>query len=143
MKLFLTRRYRFAASHRLHNAKFSASENLAFYGKCSNPFGHGHNYVIEVTVTGPVDPQTGMIANLSDLDSFVERAVLEPLDHTYLNEQIPEFRDAVPTTENLCRAVYRRLESFPHARLARVRIEETSLNSFEYAGEPEAAPQGQ
>jgi 6-pyruvoyltetrahydropterin/6-carboxytetrahydropterin synthase len=146
MKIALTRRYCFAASHRLHNAGFSADKNTELYGKCNSPHGHGHNYVVEVTVTGPVDPQTGMIANLSDLDGFVEREVIEPLDHTYLNEQAPAFRDCVPTTENVCRELYRRLQSFPQARLARVRVEETSLNSFEYAGEecePLPRPAGQ
>jgi 6-pyruvoyltetrahydropterin/6-carboxytetrahydropterin synthase len=135
MKIALTRRYRFAASHRLHNEKLSADENAELYGKCNSPHGHGHNYVVEVTVTGAVDPRTGMIANLSDLDGFVEREVIEPLDHTYLNEQVAAFRDCVPTTENVCRELYRRLQGFPEARLTRVRVEETSLNSFEYAGE--------
>jgi 6-pyruvoyltetrahydropterin/6-carboxytetrahydropterin synthase len=134
LKVSLTRRYRFAASHRLHSRLFSDEKNRQLYGKCSNPHGHGHNYTIEVTVGGPVDPATGMIANLGDLDPFVQQEVIEPFDHTYLNEQIPEFRELVPTTENLCREIYRRLQSFPAARLERVRIDETGNNSFEYAG---------
>lgn len=134
LKISLTRRYRFAASHRLHNRVFSDARNWELYGKCSNPHGHGHNYTVEVTVAGPVDPATGMVANLGELDPFVQREVLEAFDHKYLNEQIAEFRDVVPTTENLCREIYRRLKSFPSARLERVRIEETSNNSFEYAG---------
>lgn len=134
IKISLTRRYRFAASHRLYSSQFSEEKNQELYGKCSNPHGHGHNYTIEVTVGGPVDPATGMMANLGDLDPFVQREVIEPFDHTYLNEQIPEFREVVPTTENLCREIYRRLQSFPAARLERVRIEETSNNSFEFAG---------
>ncbi|MGB0035089.1 MAG: 6-carboxytetrahydropterin synthase [Candidatus Acidiferrales bacterium] len=135
MKISLTRRYRFAASHRLHSVKLSEAENRRIYGKCSNPYGHGHNYVVEVTVTGPVDPATGMIANLGDLDPYVEREVIEPFDHKYLNEEVSEFRAIVPTTENVCREIFHRLESFPAARLERIRIEETSKNSFEYAGE--------
>jgi len=131
----LTRRYRFAASHRLHSARFSEQENRRLYGKCSNPYGHGHNYAVEVTVTGPVDAATGMITNLGELDAYVERAVLEAFDHKFLNEEIPEFRDLVPTTENLAREVYRRLENFPAARLVRVKIDETTNNSFEYCGE--------
>jgi 6-pyruvoyltetrahydropterin/6-carboxytetrahydropterin synthase len=134
LKISLTRRYRFSASHRLHSRRFSEQENRELYGKCSNPHGHGHNYVVEVTVAGPVDPATGMIANLGELDPFVEREVIEAFDQKYLNEEIPEFNDLVPTTENLCREIYRRLKPFPAARLERVRIEETSNNSFEYAG---------
>jgi 6-pyruvoyltetrahydropterin/6-carboxytetrahydropterin synthase len=135
VKLSLTRRYRFAASHRLYSAAFSDEDNKRLYGKCGNPYGHGHNYIVEVTVTGPVDPTTGMVANLGDLDPFVEREVVEPFDQKYLNEEISEFRDRVPTTENVCREIYRRLKSFPKARLERVRIEETSNNSFEFADE--------
>lgn len=136
LQISLTRRYRFSASHRLHSRLFSEEQNRELYGKCSNPHGHGHNYVVEVTVAGPIDPSTGMVANLGDLDPFVEREVVQAFDQKYLNEEIPEFKDLVPTTENLCREIYRRLRPFPAARLERVRIEETSNNSFEYAGEP-------
>jgi 6-pyruvoyltetrahydropterin/6-carboxytetrahydropterin synthase len=134
LKLSLTRRYRFAASHRLHRPNFSETENARIYGKCSNPYGHGHNYSLEVTVTGAVDPATGMIANLGDLDPFVEREVVEAFDHKYLNEEVAEFAEEVPTAENICREIYRRLKSFPAARLERVRLEETSKNSFEFDG---------
>jgi 6-pyruvoyltetrahydropterin/6-carboxytetrahydropterin synthase len=135
MNLHLTRRYRFAASHRLHSALLGGEENRRVYGKCNNPYGHGHNYVVEVAVSGPVDPATGMIANLSELDAFVEREVIEPFDHTYLNEEISEFRERVPTAENICIEIFNRLREFPRAKLERVRVEETSLNSFEYRGE--------
>ena len=131
MKISLTRRYRFAASHRLHTTKLSEAENKRVYGKCSNPYGHGHNYVLEVTVTGPVDPETGMIANLGELDPFVQREVIEPFDQKFLNEEVGEFREQVATTENVSRAIFDRLKGFPLARLERVRIEETSKNSFE------------
>jgi 6-pyruvoyltetrahydropterin/6-carboxytetrahydropterin synthase len=133
----LTRRYRFAASHRLHTAKLSEEENKRVYGKCSNPYGHGHNYVLEVTMTGPVDPATGMIANLAELDPFVQREVIEPFDQKFLNEEVAEFRTEVATTENVVREIFRRLKSFPLARLERVRIEETSKNSFEITDELE------
>jgi 6-pyruvoyltetrahydropterin/6-carboxytetrahydropterin synthase len=139
VKLHLNRRYRFAASHRLHSAQLDESENRRVYGKCNNPYGHGHNYVVEVSVSGPVDPATGMIANLADLDAFVGREVLDAFDHKNLNEEIPLFREQVPTTENLCIEIYRRLREFPPARLERVRLEETGLNSFEYAGEPQGS----
>jgi 6-pyruvoyltetrahydropterin/6-carboxytetrahydropterin synthase len=131
VKISLTKRYHFAASHRLHTVKLSEEENKRVYGKCSNPYGHGHNYVVEVTVTGPVDPETGMIANLTELDPFVQREVVEPFDQKFLNEEVAEFRDEVATTENVCREIFRRLKSFPSARLERVRVEETSKNSFE------------
>jgi 6-pyruvoyltetrahydropterin/6-carboxytetrahydropterin synthase len=139
MKLHLSRRYRFSASHRLHSAQLGEEENRRVYGKCNNPYGHGHNYVVEVAVSGPVDRATGMIANLADLDAFVESEVIEPFDHKYLNEEIAEFRGTVATTENICIEIFDRLRRFPRARLERVRIEETGLNSFEYAGEPAGA----
>jgi 6-pyruvoyltetrahydropterin/6-carboxytetrahydropterin synthase len=137
VKVELGRRYRFAASHRLHSERLSGEENQRLYGKCSNPHGHGHNYVVEIGVSGRVDPATGMIANLADLDGFVERAVLEPFDHRSLNEEVPAFREQVPTTENLCIEIFRRLKPFPHAKLERVRVEETSNNSFEYIADDE------
>ena len=135
MKISLGRRYHFAASHRLHNPKWSTEVNRELYGKCNSPHGHGHNYVLEVAFTGPVATETGMIANLKELDPFVEREVIEAFDHKYLNEEVPEFRSVVPTTENLAREVFRRLRDFPGAKLQRVRIEETSKNSFEFLGE--------
>jgi 6-pyruvoyltetrahydropterin/6-carboxytetrahydropterin synthase len=91
--------------------------------------------LLEVTVTGPVDGETGMIANLGELDPFVEREVIEAFDHKYLNEEVAEFQASVPTTENVCRAIYRRLAKFTAAQLVRVRIEETSKNSFEFCGD--------
>ena len=139
MKISLTRRYHFSASHLLHTSKLSEAENRRIYGKCSNPYGHGHNYVVEVTLGGPVDPETGMIANLAELDPFVEREVLEPFDHKFLNEEVPEFRTEVATTENLCREIFRRLKNFPAARVEKIRVEETSKNSFEMADEFEEA----
>ena len=131
VKTSITRRYAFAASHRLHSAKFSEEENRRIYGKCANPYGHGHNYFVEATFTGPVDPQTGMIANLAELDPFMKKHVINDFDHRYLNEELTCFATQVPTTENVCREIYRRLKSFPAARLERVRVEETSKNSFE------------
>lgn len=135
LKIELGRRYRFSASHRLHSSKLSEEENRRIYGKCNNPHGHGHNYVVEVCVSGTVDPATGMIANLADLDSFVEREVIEPLDHKSLNEDVAAFRENVPTTENVCKEIFARLKYFPKAKLERVRVEETGNNTFEYAGE--------
>jgi 6-pyruvoyltetrahydropterin/6-carboxytetrahydropterin synthase len=130
----LGRRYRFAASHRLHNAQLSEAENRRIYGKCNNRYGHGHNYTVEVRFSGAVDPSTGMIANLAELDAYVSERVIEPFDHRSLQDEVPVFREVVPTTENLCVEIYERLKSFAGAKLEAVRIEETSNNSFEYAG---------
>jgi 6-pyruvoyltetrahydropterin/6-carboxytetrahydropterin synthase len=135
LKIELGRRYRFSASHRLHSAHLSEEENYRVFGKCNNPYGHGHNYVIEVNMSGEVDSATGMIANLADLDAFVERKVLGEFDHKSLNEDVPAFRDRVPTTENLCIEIFQRLKAFPNAKLERIRVQETGNNSFEYAGE--------
>ena len=140
MKAYLTRRYMFSASHRLHSDAMSDAENAATYGKCNNPFGHGHNYTLEVTVSGPVDAATGMVCNLTDLDDFVNVEILERFDHQNLNT-LGEFATAVPTTENLCTEIYKLLRDpleragGPGRFLARVRLEETSLNSFEYVAE--------
>ena len=135
MKAHLNRRYLFSASHRLHSDEMSEEENRATYGKCNNPYGHGHNYILEVTVSGPVDAQTGMVCNLVDLDRFVQRQVLERYGHQNLN-LLPEFASHVPTTENLCVAIYEIVKrGFRHAHLEKVRIEETMMNSFEYFGE--------
>jgi 6-pyruvoyltetrahydropterin/6-carboxytetrahydropterin synthase len=135
MRLELTRRYALAASHRLHSPHLDEAENQRIYGKCNNPYGHGHNYVVEVTVAGPVDPATGMITNLADLDGYVAREIIEPFDHTYLNKDAEAFRDRVPTTENFCMEIFERLKRFPGARLVRIRLEETGRNSFEYTGQ--------
>jgi 6-pyruvoyltetrahydropterin/6-carboxytetrahydropterin synthase len=137
MKVHLTRRYRFSASHRLHSEEMSAQENRATYGKCNNPFGHGHNYALEVTVSGQVDPSTGMVCNLVDLDGVVEREVLSRYDLSNLNA-LQEFAQVVPTTENLSMQIFEILQrGFAQAHLDRVRLEETMMNSFEYAGESE------
>jgi 6-pyruvoyltetrahydropterin/6-carboxytetrahydropterin synthase len=134
MKAYLTRRYWFSASHRLHCEAMTAEENQAVYGKCNNPWGHGHNYALEVTVAGQVDAKTGMVCNLADLDAFVKDNILRRLDHENLNT-LPEFQGIVPTTENLCVALYDILDrGFEPARIEKVRMEETMLNSFEYAG---------
>ena len=112
----------------------SAQENRATYGKCNNPFGHGHNYALEVTVSGQVDPSTGMVCNLVDLDGVVEREVLSRYDLSNLNA-LQEFAQVVPTTENLSMQIFEILQrGFAQAHLDRVRLEETMMNSFEYAG---------
>lgn len=135
MKAYLTRRYVFSASHRLHSDAMSDAENVSTYGKCNNPHGHGHNYTLEVTVSGPVNQKTGMVCNLTDLDEFVHAEILERFDHQNLNT-LSEFATIVPSTENLCVLVYDILQrGFRHAHLEKVRFEETMMNSFEYWGQ--------
>src|SRR5207237_9667876 len=134
MRAHLTRGYMFSASHRLHSDAMSESENVATYGKCNNPYGHGHNYALEVTVSGRVDEETGMVCNLVDLDTFVHREILNRFDLENLNTR-PEFEQTIPTTENLCTAIYDILRrGFSWGHLEKVRIEETMMNSFEYEG---------
>jgi len=134
MKAHLTRRYIFSASHRLHREELSDEQNRAVYGKCSNPYGHGHNYALEVTVSGQVDAATGMVCNLVDLDETVRREILGRFDHVNLN-RCGEFTSQVPTTENLSEVIFHILKQyFTAAHLERVRLEETLMNSFEYCG---------
>lgn len=138
-----SRRYHFSASHRLHVDALTAEENQRVFGKCNNPFGHGHNYVLEVTLSGPVDAATGMVVNLSDLDLFAQREVLDLFDHANLNT-LEVFRDRVTTTENVSVEMWsifsRFVETGQYAqvKLERIRVEETGNNSFEYFGEGSA-----
>ncbi len=137
--IYLTRRYRFSASHRLHNEAFSPEENQRLYGKCDNPHGHGHNYVLEVTVAGEIHPATGMVIDLAYLDSVVESEILDRFDLINLNLDVENFRHRIPTTENLCTEIFTLLsrkieggEGWPSAHLDRIRLEETHSNFFEY-----------
>jgi 6-pyruvoyltetrahydropterin/6-carboxytetrahydropterin synthase len=132
VKAYLSRRYRLSASHRLHADAYSAEQNRAVYGKCNNPHGHGHNYVVEVTLGGPVHETTGMVCDLGELDAFAQTNLLDRFHLMNLNTLGP-FRELVPTTENFTMEVYRIFERFAHAKVERVRIEETGNNSFEYA----------
>jgi 6-pyruvoyltetrahydropterin/6-carboxytetrahydropterin synthase len=136
---WLTRSYRFAASHRLHVDALTPEQNREVFGKCNNPFGHGHNYIVELTFSGPIDPATGMVTNLADLDAFAQQQILETFDHRNLNT-LECFRDLVPSTENLSVEMWRIAVQYSHASLRRVRIEETPNNSFEYFGDGGAGP---
>lgn len=134
----LTKRYPFSASHRLHTDALSEEENARLFGKCNNPFGHGHNYVLEVSVAGEPDRRSGMVMRRETLDGFVERIALHRIDHTDLNKDVEEFEHVVPTTENLSLVVHRWLAAAwdtefgdTAAKLDRIRIEETVRNSFE------------
>jgi 6-pyruvoyltetrahydropterin/6-carboxytetrahydropterin synthase len=132
-KAHLSRRYHFSASHRLHTDAYDAERNRDVFGKCNNPHGHGHNYTVQVTFSGPVSPATGMVVNLADLDAFAKENLLDRFDHTNLN-LLDCFANTVSTTENLSREVYRIFQQFPLAHLEQVHIEETSNNSFDFAG---------
>jgi 6-pyruvoyltetrahydropterin/6-carboxytetrahydropterin synthase len=128
----LTSRYRFSAAHRLDTPALSPEENRRLYGKCNNPFGHGHDYVLDVTLEGPTD-EHGQVVNRAALDELIRTTVLARLDHKNLNADLPEFEHAVPTTENLASAIQCALERnwTLRARLARLRISETGRNTFE------------
>jgi 6-pyruvoyltetrahydropterin/6-carboxytetrahydropterin synthase len=139
MKAHLNRRYHFSASHRLHTEVYDAAKNQAVFGKCNNPHGHGHNYTVQVTFSGQVDPSTGMVCNLADLDAFAQTNLVARFDHTNLNT-LDCFTNAVSTTENLSIEIYRIFQSFPAAHLERVHVEETSNNSFDYAGDATPTP---
>uniref|UniRef100_E6QMF4 6-pyruvoyl tetrahydrobiopterin synthase (PTPS) (PTP synthase) n=1 Tax=mine drainage metagenome TaxID=410659 RepID=E6QMF4_9ZZZZ len=137
MNARFSRRYAFSASHRLHTERLTPEQNSAAFGKCNNPHGHGHNYVVQVTVAGPIDPATGMVINMATLDEVVQGTILDRFDHQNLNLD-PLFGERVSnlvsTTENLCIEVYRLLKAaLEPARLASIRIEETENNFFEYS----------
>ena len=134
----VTRRYEFSASHRLHAATLSEEENRSLYGKCNNPYGHGHNYVLEVSARGPVDDATGRAVDTAALDKLVACQVLRPFDHRNLNEDVASFVQIVPTSENLAAEICRRLKDdwntvFPGKwpKLEKIRIAETPRNIFE------------
>ena len=135
MKAYFGRRYLISASHRLHSDALTADENRAAYGKCNNLYGHGHNYVLEVLVGGAVNADTGMVVNLVALDETVRTQVLDRFDHANLNLD-PLFANRVPTTENLCREMFRLLkDALPAGKLESVRVEETENNFFECKAE--------
>ena len=139
----LSRRYRFSASHRLHVAALGDRGNRELFGKCNNPFGHGHNYSVQVTLAGPVGADTGMVVNLADLDVFAEREVVSRFDCSNLNS-LPAFATSVPSTENLCFELWRTFEGFVRShtavRLVRIRVEETNNNAFDYFGQGSPIP---
>ncbi len=136
--IHVTRKYDFSASHRLHSDAFSEAENDRVFGKCNNPFGHGHNYELFVTAEGPVDPRSGRAFNPATLDGLVTEHVLNAYRLKNMNLELPEFATLVPTTENVASAIAERLqqhwmEAFPAGvpRLCKIRIRETDRNIFE------------
>lgn len=127
----LTRIYEFAASHRLHTDALSPEENVRLYSKCSHPHGHGHNYVLEVTVSGQPDPISGMLADLTALDQVVEEKIISRYDHRNLDLDVEELQGLVTTSENVAQAIFAKLDSQVPGRLERVRLHETARNIFE------------
>ncbi len=135
--VYLTRKAEFSASHLYHNPALSAEENRRIFGKCNNPHGHGHNYTLEVTVKGEVDPRSGFVVDLKELKDILNREVLDALDHRFLNKEVPEFAKQIPTTENIAIAVWQRLEpKLRRAKLHRVRLYETPDLFVDFYGEP-------
>ena len=125
--VYITRKIEFSAAHRYHNPAFSAEENRRIFGKCNNPNGHGHNYVLEVTVGGEADPVTGMVLDLKELKEILEREIMERMDHRFLNYEVPELANQIPTCENIAALVWKLLApKIKKGRLARVRLWESS-----------------
>ena len=134
--VYLTRKAEFSASHYYHNPDFTPEENLRLFGKCNNPHGHGHNYTLEVTVKGEIDPLSGFVVDLKQLKEVMHREVLDAMDHRFLNKEVPEFFTRIPTTENLAIAIWQRLETkLQNASLHRVRVYETSDLFVDFYGE--------
>jgi 6-pyruvoyltetrahydropterin/6-carboxytetrahydropterin synthase len=132
--VYLTRRYEFSAAHRLNSEALSEEENRRIFGKCNHPGGHGHNYGLEVTVRGAVDPVTGMTADLARLDEIVRRRVVDRMDHRHLNYDLPEFAHLNPTSENLAVVIWNALRPEIGDALEKVGVRETDRNYFEYSG---------
>jgi 6-pyruvoyltetrahydropterin/6-carboxytetrahydropterin synthase len=138
LMVFLTRAYEFSAAHRLHSQQLSDERNQEIFGKCNSPYGHGHNYRVEVTVQGPVDERTGMMVDLAYLDGVVNEEVLARYDHKNLNLDTEEFRELNPTSENLVKVIWRRLAPrLKRPALYRVTVHETDKNVFSFYGEGE------
>ena len=133
--VYLTRKEHFSASHRLFNPKFSEEENLATYGKCAYPNGHGHNYEIEVTVAGEPGPETGMIMDLKKLSDLIEEEILSKVDHKHLNMDVDFLKGIIPTAENIAIVFWRILcPKLTAGRLYSIRVFETPNNFAEYRG---------
>jgi 6-pyruvoyltetrahydropterin/6-carboxytetrahydropterin synthase len=135
--ILLTRKAEFSASHYYWNDAWSEDENVRTFGKCANRNGHGHNYTLEVTVAGEIDATTGFVVDLKELKQVLEREVVSIYDHRHLNLEVPEFKSAIPTTENIAIAVWKRLDGkIPGAKLHRVRVYELPDLFADYYGEP-------
>ncbi len=134
--IFLTRKVEFSSAHYYWIDSWSKDENERVFGKCANRNGHGHNYTLEVTVAGEVDPVSGFVVDLKDVKEILEREVVNVYDHRHLNLEVPEFKTALPTTENIAVAIWKRLDGkIPNARLHRIRVYEMDDLFADYYGE--------
>ena len=134
--IYLTRKCEFSASHYYYNPEFTEEENQRVFGKCANRNGHGHNYTLEVTVKGDIDPKTGFVVDLKELKEILDREVLDAMDHRHLNYELPEFAHRIPTTENLAIAIWNRLQhKLRVAKLHRVRVYELPDLFVDFYGE--------
>lgn len=133
--IYVTRRAEFSASHFYHNPDLSAEENRRLFGKCANPHGHGHNYTLEVTVSGEINPVTGMVMDLKELKKLLESEVLDLMDHKFLNKEVPVFSTKLPTTENIAVEIWKLVEpKLNVGKLHRIRLYETPDLYVEYYG---------
>ncbi len=133
--IYITRRETFAASHRLYRPELSDEENYKLFGKCSNPNGHGHNYTIEITVAGEVDPYTGFVLDLKKLKEIIQNEIIIHVDHKNLNVDTQFMKGIIPTSENICIALWKQLEDkIPNGKLFSIKLYETENNYFEYRG---------
>lgn len=134
--IYVTRRAEFSASHFYHNPDWTAEENRRVFGKCNNPLGHGHNYTVEVTVAGPVNPTTGMVVDLKEVKALVEQEVLQRMDHKFLNKEVPAFAGKLPTTENIAVEIWSWLApKLALGKLHQIRVYETPDLYADYYGE--------
>jgi 6-pyruvoyltetrahydropterin/6-carboxytetrahydropterin synthase len=134
--IYVTRRAEFSASHFYHNPTLTPEENRRIFGKCNNPLGHGHNYTVEVTVAGPVNPTTGMVLDLKEVKALVEQEVLQRMDHKFLNKEVPAFASKLPTTENIAVEIWNWLApKLAFGKLHQIRVYETPDLYADYYGE--------
>lgn len=135
--IYITRKFHFSASHRVFNPDLSDEENYRIYGKCSNPNGHGHNYVMEVTVAGEIDPGIGFVMDLTELKLLVEKQIIDKVDHKNLNVDVPFMKDVLPSTENIAVTFWQQIEdkiNTPNRKLYSIMVRETVNNSVTYKG---------
>ena len=134
--IYVTRRETFAASHRLHNPNLGEEENQQIFGKCCGIYGHGHNYVLEVTVSGQIDPKTGYVIDAKILKKIIKEQIISKIDHKHMNFEVDFLKDTIPTAENICLKIWDQIkDKIPSGKLYSVKLYETENNYFEYKGE--------
>ncbi len=134
--MYVTRREHFSAAHRLYNPAWNDEKNEAVFGKCNNPAGHGHNYYVEVTVAGEIDPDTGYVVDLKELKQVIIEHVIRKVDHRNLNTDVDFLAGMIPTAENIAYGIWKQLvDRIPQGRLYQIRLYETEKNIVDYRGE--------